>query len=338
MKARKSCFILTVMVFLTGLFSGCSFGGTGTKYIMLGSSPATSVVYPFGVAVAEAIMKAYPEYSVTVTETTGSVGAAQQLQPGNASLELANVVLFSTYESYKGIGSFEGDPNPDARELWCYEVNQNTFCVSEESGIKSLQELDGKRFNPGGTGTAAAVICKAVLDVLGVKPNYFEAGQADAADAYADRQIVGTTKLGPPPDSYILQLNATLPVRILTIPNDTVEKVVQQFAYITSVTVPAKSKYDWIDYDYQTVATLLGYQTSVGLLTQEDGYKFMSAICSEEGKKSIYAAYPMAAQYDVLDLTLRSAVPLHPGTVQYLVEKGYKVPENIIPPEYVPVK
>ena len=32
------------------------------------------------------------------------------------------------------------------------------------------------------------------------------------------------------------------------------------------------------------------------------------------------------------------AEPLQAGTVQYLVEKGYDVPENLIPPEYVPVQ
>ena len=38
-------------------------------------------------------------------------------------------------------------------------------------------------------------------------------------------------------------------------------------------------------------------------------------------------------------MTLQAAAtPLHAGTVQYLTEKGYEVPANLIPPEYVPVK
>jgi hypothetical protein len=35
---------------------------------------------------------------------------------------------------------------------------------------------------------------------------------------------------------------------------------------------------------------------------------------------------------------LKSANLLHAGTVQYLQEKGLKVPERLIPPEYKPVK
>ena len=35
--------------------------------------------------------------------------------------------------------------------------------------------------------------------------------------------------------------------------------------------------------------------------------------------------------------TLASAIPLHAGTVQYLIEKGVSVPESLIPPEYIPV-
>ena len=40
-----------------------------------------------------------------------------------------------------------------------------------------------------------------------------------------------------------------------------------------------------------------------------------------------------------LAMTLQAAAtPLHAGTVQWLVEHGYEVPEHLIPPEYVPVK
>jgi hypothetical protein len=37
-------------------------------------------------------------------------------------------------------------------------------------------------------------------------------------------------------------------------------------------------------------------------------------------------------------MTLQAAkTPLHAGTVQYLTELGYEVPEELIPEEYVPV-
>ena len=52
----------------------------------------------------------------------------------------------------------------------------------------------------------------------------------------------------------------------------------------------------------------------------------------EDGKELWQNAYPVGKDNDVLAMTLQA------GTVQYLVEKGYDVPENLIPPEYVPVQ
>ena len=72
--------------------------------------------------------------------------------------------------------------------------------------------------------------------------------------------------------------------------------------------------------------------------SQEDGYRFFKAMW-EDGKSIWQTAYPVGARNDVPEMTLLAAsTPLHPGTVQYLKEKGYTVPPSLIPPEYTEKK
>ncbi len=306
-----------------------------TKFWLFAAPPASSALYPFWVSMGDAIPTVYPEYAITVSESQGAVAISKRVRSGEA--EIGNSVSATDYENYHGLGLFEGDPFPDLRMLFYYEVTAEMICVSKESGITTIEELAGQRFNPGGVGTSAADIFAKVADALDIKPNYFQASQADAADAYANKEIVGTVKLGSFLDSYVMQLDAARPVVMLDIPEETLDKVIEQYPYLIKVTIPAGT-YTFIDHDVNTFGTPQGAQTTTAL-SQEDGYKVCKAVMDDgAGKKVWQSAYPIGAENDLIDLTLRSAVPLHAGTVQYLVEKGIEVPENLIPAEYVPVK
>lgn len=305
-----------------------------TKFWLFAAPPASSALYPFWVSLGDAIPKVFPEYAITVSESQGAVAISKRVRGGEA--EVGNSVSATDYENFHGLGLFKDDPFPDLRMLFYYEVTAEMICVSKESGITKIDELSGQRFNPGGVGTSAADIFAKVADVLEVKPDFFQASQADASDAYANKEIVGTVKLGSFLDSYVMQLDAARPVTMLDIPDETLNKVIEKYPYLIKVTIPAGT-YTFIDYDVHTFGTPQGAQTTKAL-SQEDGYKVCKAVMDEgEGKKVWQSAYPIGAKNDLIDLTLKSAVPLHAGTVQYLVEKGIEVPANLIPEEYVPV-
>lgn len=219
--------------------------------------------------------------------------------------------------------------------LWYYDTR--TACliaVSEESGITTIEGLTGQKVNPGGTGTTAAKIAMDAMKLLGVEPNWFESGKADAADAYANRQIVGVGASAMQPDSYVVQLQASRPVRILSYTDEQLAKILEAMPYLMPMTIPANT-YEGIDYDVQVYSFMQGAQSSKNL-SQEDGYKMVKAVF--ETQRSIWEeAMPNLAGADLVANSLSSAIPLHAGTVQYLVEKGVEVPADLIPAEYVPV-
>jgi len=304
-----------------------------TRYLTLSAVAASSGLFPYCVSLGECLSK-LPELDITVAESGGNVANTRELRIGEVSI--ANSISNTDYESYTGTGTtFTDDPFTDFRILWYYESTPIQVFVAEDTGISSLEELDGKDFNPGGTGTAAAVVMHAALDALDIHPNYFEAAQADAGDAYANRQIVGAVKTGSAPDSYIVQANTNRPVELLTYTDEQLATVLEAIPSVTTGTVPA-GKYEGVDYEIQTLCTYQGIQVDM-TFSQELVYKMWK--CMWEDHADIWkTAYVNGANNNVPEMTLQAAkTPLHAGTVQYLTELGYTVPADLIPPEYVPV-
>lgn len=304
-----------------------------TRYWTFATPPTTSALYSFCVGLGQAIQADMPEYQITISECTGAVQITKLVRQGNAMI--GNSVSSTDYENYMGIGDFEGDAGKDSRMLWYYENTPLQLVVSEDSGINSISDLNGKKFSPGGTTTSAESLTFKIMDTLGVTPNYFIAGQADAGDAYSSRQIDGVVKAGPAGDSFVVQLDAAVPVKILSMTEDEMAKVLDALPYVVECTIPAGS-YDGQDYDVHTIMTMMGTQTTTAM-SQEDGYKLISSYLGN-AKAAVDAAYPLGAKNDIIALTLSSPIPLHAGTVQYLVENGFDVPAELIPPEYIPVK
>ena len=115
--------------------------------------PASSALYPYWVSLGEAISSVYPQYKITVSESQGAVAITKSVRNGDA--DFGNSVSATDYESYHGVGTFDGQPSQYSRMLFYYEVTAEMFCVTKECGFETLADLLGKKFNPGGTGTSA---------------------------------------------------------------------------------------------------------------------------------------------------------------------------------------
>lgn len=318
------------MVFSNGSSEGSA--SASPKYLTMAAVASSSGLFPYVVSIGKVINEYCPQFSITVSESGGNVDNTKRMR--NGEVKIANSISNTDFESYTGTGTtFGGDPYTDFRILWYYESTPIQIIVGKDTGIKSIWELDGQPFNPGGTGTAASVVIHAAFDALGIHPKYFEAGQADAADAYSNRQIVGTVKTGSYPDSFVTQCNANRACDMLSISEADMATILAAIPSVATGTVPAGA-YSGIDHDSYCLSTFQGIQCSLDF-TQQEGYDFFKAMW-EDGKSIWQTAYPNGKDNDVPAMTLSTAkTPLQAGTVQYLKEHGYTVPESLIPPEYV---
>jgi TRAP transporter TAXI family solute receptor len=92
--------------------------------------------------------------------------------------------------------------------------------VRADSGITSLQQLDGKKVNFSDMGSATEVSSGDVFERLGIHPIEVNVGQADAYEKIKTGEIAATIQFGGIPAPAIAKLRASDGWRILSIPYD----------------------------------------------------------------------------------------------------------------------
>ncbi|OQX53177.1 MAG: hypothetical protein B5M53_07255, partial [Candidatus Cloacimonas sp. 4484_209] len=164
------------------------------KYLFFGASAAASSHYAYVVGAAKAINKYVPEVKVNVVETGASVDNLKRVKSGEIDMGICS--MKTMYEAWKGLARWEGNPLPDVRLLWLYAVGIDFIVVREDSGVKKLEDLNGKKFNPGIRGSACEATTKQVFKILEIMPNYHIGATCDAVKAIKDNRIVGYVKTG----------------------------------------------------------------------------------------------------------------------------------------------
>src|SRR3546814_10633564 len=83
----------------------------------------------------------------------------------------------------------------DSRLLFVYSNAPQNVIVRNDSGVKSLADLKGKRFNPGLKGSATEKTAEAVFKALGIAPEFVRGSTTDIVDAVKDNRDRKSTRL-----------------------------------------------------------------------------------------------------------------------------------------------
>ncbi len=122
--------------------------------------------------------------------------------------------------------------------------------VRADSGITSLDQLNGKKVNFSDMGSATEVSSGDVFERLGIKPVEVNMGQADAYEKMKTGEIAATIQFGAKPAPAIAKLRASDGIRLLPVPYD--KKLQQDYLPATL----ANKDYPGIIADGQSVDTI----------------------------------------------------------------------------------
>ena len=269
----------------------------------------------------------------TVVETGGALDNLQRLSKKQIELGVGNSA--TTYEYYSGKGEFEGKPpHPEIRVLHAMYKFPLVVVVREDSGIKSIYDLNGKKFCAGARGTGTEKLLINCLALLGVKPDYYHGGYDDATTAVENKQITGFAKSGASEttgDALIVSLATIVKLRFLSFSKEDLEKIRKEFPYIVTSTI-SPNVHKGQNYEVLTIG-LGGVTPTATHVSPDVGYRICQAVW--KGRDIVGAAYPsMKGQNPYKEAVELSTVPLHAGTVKFCKELNIEVPQNLIPPEY----
>jgi len=310
------------------LIGGAGLAQADTTQLSIGATSQASSLYAYHVAVAQLINSELDNVNVSVVETGGGLDNMRRLSEGQ--VDWGMMAEPDLYEYYKGLGPFEGQPNPDFRTFWTTTPLAYLTVVAADSDIDSFADLDGEAFNGGGRGSGTERASFEALGALGVEPDWFRTGMSDAVTAFQDRRIVGFTKAGPPasPDSAILNAETARDIRILNWTDEEIAKVQAEYPHFDFMAVE-DTPYETGPMNLRVVFITMGTTKE---MPEELAYDIYKAVVENVDK--VAESYGAVAGLDIARQTVeRAQTPLHPGVVRYLREQGHDIPERLIPPE-----
>jgi len=289
-------------------------GGTGGVY------------YPYGGGMAEIINK-YVKGVDAVAEVTGaSVENVRLVDKGESAIGL--VMGDTAFQSFAGTEKFKGDPKK-IRTLFVMYPNQFHVVVKKASGIAKISDLKGKKISLGAPGSGTAVQAEAVLTSLGIpkgdiSPSFLSFNET--ADALKNGTIDAGMWSVAPPTSSIMDLATTHDIQILPFSDDDIARIRKDHPYYSKYEIPA-GVYRGVD---QPVPNPAVWNVAVvsSEMSEDLAYQITKAIFDHQDE---LLKIHKAAEHTKPPVTVaNSAIPLHPGAVKYLKERGIAVPAELI--------
>jgi TRAP transporter TAXI family solute receptor len=249
-------------------------------------------------------------------------------------LEATFTHTLTAYDSWNGVGKFEKEGSwKGIRMMTGMYESVHHFVVREDSGIKSMGDLVGKRVNVGSPGSGSAANSTLILEGLGlydqVKINNLSFG--DAGRAVGDGQMDALGMSGAPM-AAVVTLEASRKIRVLEFSDAEFNKVFTKSPFYYKTTLPAGVYKSW-----NQPTDLIAFQVywiAHEKFDPEAVYKMLKVTYDPSNKDYLKSVH---RQFGGMSAALQPmkglGIPLHPGAVKYWKEKGMDIPAELIPPE-----
>lgn len=313
-------------ILAAGLCAGFALPSLAAEKLLIGSTSASSSHYGYFVAVGKLINDKVDGVETSVVETGATVDNLRRIQRGQVDLGLVTTNV--AQNAVAGTGAFDGQP-VNARLLWVYVTAPQNVVVRADSGITSIADLAGKRFNPGIKGSATERTTEAVLKTLGIAPDYVRGSTTDVVNMIKDSRVNGYVKSGAGTklDASTLDIATFTGISVLGLTPDQQDKLRKTMPDISVVDIPAGAG-DGIP-AYATWAFGVGTVARADL-SDDVAYGIVKAVMEDKDVQANAMAALKGKNLAEMTLTY-GTVPLHPGAARWFAEQGIEVPAHLKP-------
>ena len=320
------------LIFLFVVVFTANLASAKDQYIRLGCGGPGGSWFKMVGGLSSLYNKKIENVNVSAVSSGGSVALMRLIRKGE--LEATFTHTLTAYDSWNGVGKFEKEgPYKGIRMMTGMYESVHHFVVREDSGIKSMSELAGKRVNVGSPGSGSAANSILILEGLGlydkVKINNLSFG--DAGRAVGDGQMDALGMSGAPM-AAVVTLEASHKIRVLGFSDAEFKKVFAESPFYYKTTLPAGVYKSW-----NQPTDLIAFQVywiAHEKFDPEAVYKMLKVAYDPANKdylKSVHRQF--AGMSAALQPMKGLGIPLHPGAVKYWKEQGKDIPAELIPPE-----
>ncbi|MFA5677835.1 MAG: TAXI family TRAP transporter solute-binding subunit [Pseudomonas sp.] len=287
-------------------------------YINVLTGGTSGVYYPIGVAISQ-LYGQIDDARPSVQATKASVENLNLLQAGRG--ELAFALGDSVADAWNGVedAGFRV-PLKKLRAIAGTYNNYIQVVASAESGIKTLDDLKGKRISVGAPKSGTELNARAIFAAAGLSYDDMRRVEflpyAESVELIKNRQLDATLQSSGLGMAAIRDLASTMPVNFVAIPEEVVQKI-DNAAYQPDV-IPAGT-YEGQDADVPTVG-ITNILVSHEGVDEEIAYQMTKLIF--DNLAALGNAHSAAKAIKLETAADNLPIPLHPGAERFYREAG----------------
>ena len=234
MKAFNLTYPFIAIAALVSLLPGQVVGEV--KEISIGTAGAQGFYYRAGQAICQIVNRRQSEHNIKC-EAQGSPGSIYNLnaiRAGQFDLGLAQSDW--QHNAYFGKGPFaKAGPDEDLRALFTIHTEQFTVVARRDAGVRSFEDLKGKRVSLGNPGSGQRATTQAVMSALGWKMADFkqvrDLKSAEATGALCNKAIDAFVLTMVHPNEIVRKAIETCDAVLIPVSETVIDRLVSKAPY-----------------------------------------------------------------------------------------------------------
>lgn len=316
---------LRVLLASIGLASvGLTPAANANEFVTIGTGGVTGVYYPTGGAICRLVNQGRKEHKIrcSVESTGGSVYNINTIRSGELDMGVAQSDW--QYHAYNGTSKFKDNGAfKELRAMFSVHPEPFTVVARADAGIKSLDDLKGKRVNIGNPGSGQRGTMEVLMAAKGWDKSTFaltsELKAAEQSKALCDNKIDAMVYTVGHPSGSIKEATTSCASVLVNIAGDAVNKLVADNDFYRTATIPG-GMYSGNDADTQTFGVGATFVSSTAV-SEEVVYQVVKAVFENFDQfRKLHPAFANLKKEEMVKDGL--SAPLHPGAEKYYKEAG----------------
>ena len=318
---------ISMVLFLCAALALALPAAAKTTFISIGTGGTGGVYYPYGGGLAEIWSKNVPGVKAVAEVTGASVENVKLAHKGETVI--GEVMGDVAFQAYFGDGKFKGK-RQNILSMASMYPNILQIVTRKGSGIKNVNDFKGKKVSIGSPGSGTAFMAELVLKAVGVPLDSFDVRRLsfnENANALRDGTIDAGVWVVAPGTSSIMDLATTHDIEMVSFTPQQQKMVTDAYGFYSSWDLEG-GVYRGVDKPTPTISVWNVIIVQKSLPT--DMVYNLSKVLFEQNAY-MQKIHPFAKYTTPENAVSKSPIPLHPGTIKLLKEKGVTVPAKLVP-------
>ncbi|MFC4409615.1 TAXI family TRAP transporter solute-binding subunit [Chungangia koreensis] len=334
MKRKSFLFMVALLVF-SMVLAACGESGGDTpeaeadgklldgEFITVLTGGSSGVYFPLGGTMA----KIYQEMGATANSQSTAASAANATTINQGKAEIGFSMGDTAADAYQGVDSFEEQgAQENLRTIAALYTNYLQIVATKESGIKTIEDLKGKKVAVGAPASGTEISAQRILKAFGMTYDDISADYlsfAEGVEGMKNNTIDAVVISSGLPNAGVMELETSKDIVVVEIDEAKIKEMQKDYPAFFPTVVP-KDTYKGMEGDVTTIGV---YNV---LLTHKDvsddvAYAMTKGIF--ENLEELKNTHNAAAEIDIKKAVEGLPAPLHPGAKKYFEEQGISVPK-----------